>query len=66
VFGVAAFWTLVAATDGLLARASEAVSWLGAQQVSAARFVLLGAVLMVLVMFRPDGVFSKREARRVA
>ncbi len=66
VFGAAAFWMIVAATDGLLANASGSVSWLGPQQVSATRFVLLGAVLMLLVIYRPDGVFVKREQRRVA
>lgn len=66
VFGVAVFWMIVAATDGLLANVSNAVAWLGPQQVSAARFVLLGVALMLLVMYRPDGVFGKRELRRAA
>jgi neutral amino acid transport system permease protein len=66
VFGVAIFWMIVAATDGLLAGASGALSWLGPQQVSAARFVLLGAGLMLLVMYRPDGLFGKLGQRRAA
>lgn len=66
--GVAIFWMIVAATDGLLAGASGTLTWLGPQQVSAARFVLLGAGLMLLVMYRPDGLFAfgGKGRRRVA
>ena len=64
--GVATFWMIVAATDGLLAGASGTLPWLGPQQVSAARFVLLGAALMLLVMYRPEGLFGKRGRHRVA
>jgi branched-chain amino acid transport system permease protein len=61
VIGVALFWIVLAATDAVLAAGSDSLRWLGAQQVSAARFVLVGVGLMLLVMFRPDGMFARRQ-----
>ncbi|MFO1267520.1 MAG: branched-chain amino acid ABC transporter permease [Rubrivivax sp.] len=66
VIGVALFWMIVAATDGVLAAASGTLHGLGAQQISAARFVLLGVALMLLVMFRPDGLFDTRRPHHAA
>lgn len=66
LIGVAIFWMVIAATDGILAAAGGFFPWLGAQQIGAARFILFGIGLMLLVIYRPDGLFVKKGLQRGA
>jgi neutral amino acid transport system permease protein len=65
IVGAVVFWVVISATDSLLRQAvdSGAItwSWFGPQQVGVARFVLVGLALMLIVVFRPRGVFARRR-----
>lgn len=65
IAGSVIFWFLISATEGLLRQGitnGVIPDWLlSSQQVAAVRFILVGLVLMVLMVWRPQGVFGKRE-----
>ncbi|MBK5223439.1 MAG: branched-chain amino acid ABC transporter permease [Acidimicrobiia bacterium] len=65
IAGAIIFWFVVASTEGLL-RAGITHGWipdwlLSSQEVAAVRFMLVGAILMALMVWRPQGLFGKRE-----
>lgn len=67
VIGAMIFWFLFSITEGLLrsvAGGEDALipeSVLGSQEIAAIRFVLVGLALMLLMTFRPEGIFGDRR-----
>lgn len=63
--GAVTFWFVVLSAEGLLRHGvSTGVipEWLlTSQQFAAVRFVIVGAMLMALMIWRPQGMFGKRE-----
>jgi neutral amino acid transport system permease protein len=65
IAGAMAFWFVVSGSEGLL---REGISsgiipdWLlSSQQVAAVRFMIVGLMLMGLMIWRPQGMFGKRQ-----
>lgn len=65
IAGSILFWFIVQFTEGLLRLgvSNGAIpEWLlSSQQVASIRFMLVGGVLMALMVWRPQGIFGKRE-----
>jgi neutral amino acid transport system permease protein len=65
VVGSLLFWFVVAALESFLRRAIAAdiipSTLLASQQVGVVRFALVGLALMLLMIFRPQGIFGNRE-----
>jgi neutral amino acid transport system permease protein len=66
VVGALIFWLIIQFTDQILAQAINAgyipTSIMDTTQVGAVRFILVGLGLMLLMVFRPQGIFGdKRE-----
>jgi branched-chain amino acid transport system permease protein len=66
IIGSMIFWVLLSATDGILREASKAdyipTSIINGTQIGQFRFMLVGLALMLLPVFRPQGIFGdKRE-----
>lgn len=65
IAGALVFWFIVLGTEGLLREGIESgviPDWLlTSQQLGAVRFALVGLLLMVLMIWRPQGIFGKRE-----
>ena len=59
VVGSVAFWIVLTATDSVLARTAGSVELLSPQQLATVRFMLVGLTLILLVRYRPDGVFAR-------
>jgi branched-chain amino acid transport system permease protein len=59
------FWTFIELSNGMLREAIDAgvlsESILTPQEVAATRFVLMGLLLAVLMVFRPQGLLGNRE-----
>jgi branched-chain amino acid transport system permease protein len=65
VIGSVVYWFLIQFTDRFLREAIDA-GWipdglLETNQVGSVRFALLGALLMLLIVFRPQGLLGRRE-----
>ncbi|UYM05307.1 branched-chain amino acid ABC transporter permease [Solicola gregarius] len=67
VFGAIVFWGLLSLVDGVLSKLTSGSdptmpTWLmDGQQVGPVRFMLVGLVLMLLMIYRPQGVFGDRK-----
>lgn len=64
IAGSVIFWFLFDLLDGIMTGIivdNEALSWFDATDVGPIRFTLFGLGLMWLMIFRPQGVFGKRE-----
>lgn len=65
VVGAMIFWALLSLSDNLLRQAiaqDYIPTWLmEANQVGQVRFMLVGLVLMLLLIFRPQGIFGDRR-----
>lgn len=67
VFGAIVFWGLLSLVSGILTALTEGndptlPTWLmDSQQVGPVRFMLVGIVLMLLMIYRPQGVFGDRK-----
>ena len=66
VVGAAIFWLVLSLTDNILAQAIDngyiSSSIMNPNQVGQVRFMLVGLALMLLMIFRPQGIFGdKRE-----
>ncbi len=65
VVGSVLFWGVVAGLESTLRRAINAgfipEDILASNQVGVVRFVLVGLALMLLMIFRPQGIFGNRE-----
>lgn len=65
VVGAMIFWVVLSLTDNLLNEAIDAgyisPSIISTTQVGQFRFMLVGLLLMLLMIFRPQGIFGNRE-----
>ena len=65
IAGAMTFWFVVSGAEGLLRwgiSTGTIPEWLlTSQQVAAVRFVIVGLMLMALMVWRPQGMFGKRE-----
>ncbi len=65
VVGAAIFWVLLSLTDNILNEAINAGyvsnSVINSTQVGQFRFMLVGLLLMLLMIFRPQGIFGDRR-----
>lgn len=56
LIGAGIFWAYMALTRFL-----EGVPWLAADRVGALRFMLIGLILMVLMIWRPQGILGNKD-----
>jgi branched-chain amino acid transport system permease protein len=66
VVGSVIFWVIMGFLDNVLPVLAQSdlpiISLLTAQQAATLRFILVGVALMLIVIFRPQGIFgNKRE-----
>lgn len=65
VVGAMIFWALLSLTDsiirGLVAPSGLLEGWLTGTEVGQVRFILVGASLMLLMIFRPQGIFGDKK-----
>ena len=63
VIGAMLFWVLLSLTDNILNEAIDAdyISFVNNTQVGQVRFMLVGLGLMLLMIFRPQGIFGDRR-----
>lgn len=65
VIGAMVFWFLLSITDGFLRQATAGADpllpFIDSQDVGAIRFVLVGLFLGLLMVFRPQGLFGRRQ-----
>ena len=63
VVGAMIFWVLLSLTDNILNEAIDAdyVNFINNTQVGQVRFMLVGLGLMLLMIFRPQGIFGDRR-----
>ncbi len=59
VVGSIVFWLILTVTDSVIGRAGSEAFALSAQQLATVRFMLVGLVLILLLRYRPDGMFGK-------
>jgi branched-chain amino acid transport system permease protein len=65
VLGAVVYWFIIQFTDGFL-RGAVRAGWvsdkvLSDEDIGAVRFALVGLLLMLLMVFRPQGILGKRE-----
>jgi branched-chain amino acid transport system permease protein len=65
VVGAAIFWVVLSLTDNVLNQAIDtghiSTSIINSNQVGQIRFILVGLTLMLLMIFRPQGIFGDRK-----
>lgn len=65
VLGAMIFWFVLSVTDNFLRQATAGthplLPFIDNQDVGAIRFVLVGVALVLLMVFRPQGIFGKKE-----
>jgi ABC-type branched-subunit amino acid transport system permease subunit len=63
VVGAMIFWVVLSLTQGILYGLIEsgAVTWLNTVQAGQLRYILVGVALMLLMIFRPQGVFGNKK-----
>jgi neutral amino acid transport system permease protein len=65
VIGAALFWVVLSLTDNILNQAIStgyiSTSIITSNQVGQIRFILVGLALMLLMIFRPQGIFGDRK-----
>jgi branched-chain amino acid transport system permease protein len=63
VIGAMIFWVVLSLTQGVLYGLIEsgAVTWLTTVQAGQLRYILVGIALMLLMIFRPQGVFGNKK-----
>ncbi len=63
IIGSMIFWVLLSLTDGLLTLGvnSGVISFIKTDQIGGIRFMLVGLGLMLLVIFRPQGIFGNKK-----
>ena len=63
IVGSMVFWVLLSMVSGFVARA-QAAGWfpgMSSVQAGQTRFIIVGVVLMLLVIFRPQGIFGNKK-----
>ncbi|MGE0714702.1 MAG: branched-chain amino acid ABC transporter permease [Alphaproteobacteria bacterium] len=65
VAGSLIFWLILGATDSAVARGTGGLvaGLLTPQQIGTVRFVMVGVALMLLLLYRADGLFARKAAR---
>ena len=58
IFGSIMFWVIISETNGIAQLIFENAN---GQQIAGVRFVLVGLLIMVLMIFRPSGLMGKKE-----
>ncbi|MGG5171951.1 branched-chain amino acid ABC transporter permease [Pseudarthrobacter sp. J1738] len=63
VIGAMIFWVVLSLTQGILSGLVEsgAVTWLSTTQAGQLRYIMVGVALMLLMIFRPQGVFGNKK-----
>jgi neutral amino acid transport system permease protein len=62
VVGAVIFWTLMAFLDNVLPQlASDGILPMTSIQAAVLRFILVGVALMLIVIFRPQGIFGNKK-----
>jgi branched-chain amino acid transport system permease protein len=63
VVGAIVYWFLISFSDGFLREAIDAgwIDFIDDTDIGAVRFMLVGLALMLLMIFRPQGLLGKRE-----
>jgi ABC-type branched-subunit amino acid transport system permease subunit len=65
VIGAMIFWFLLSITDGFLRQATAGddplITFIESQDVGAIRFILVGVFLGLLMVYRPQGIFGRRQ-----
>jgi neutral amino acid transport system permease protein len=65
IVGAALFWLVLSLTDNILSQAIAngyvSTSIISSNQVGQVRFILVGLTLMLLMIFRPQGIFGDRK-----
>jgi neutral amino acid transport system permease protein len=63
VVGAMIFWVVLSLTQSILSGLIEsgAITWLSTIQAGQLRFILVGVALMLLMIFRPQGVFGNKK-----
>jgi branched-chain amino acid transport system permease protein len=68
IIGAILFWLLLSVTDGVLRELAEASTaaglWFGQDQAGAARYILVGLGLVLVIVFRPHGLLGQGRATR--
>ena len=58
IFGSIIFWVIISETTGIAQLIFENAN---GQQIAGVRFVLVGLLIMLLMIFRPSGLMGKKE-----
>ena len=63
IIGSMIFWVLLSLTDGLMTLGvnSGVIGFIKTDQIGGIRFMLVGLGLMLLVIFRPQGIFGNKK-----
>ena len=65
LLGTIVFWALIQGTDVLLRSGIDAgfplVAWMSGSQAAVVRYIIVGAGLMLLMIFRPQGILGDRK-----
>jgi neutral amino acid transport system permease protein len=63
VVGAMMFWVVLSLTQSILSGLIESgvITWLSTIQAGQLRFILVGVALMLLMIFRPQGVFGNKK-----
>lgn len=68
IVGAVLFWVLLSVTDGVLRGIADASTasggWFGQDQAGAARYILVGLGLVLVIVFRPQGLLPRFPRRR--
>jgi branched-chain amino acid transport system permease protein len=63
IVGTMVFFVLLSLTQGILGGLADAgiLTFLSDPQIGQIRFILIGLALMLLVIFRPQGIFGNKK-----
>ncbi|WBU37724.1 branched-chain amino acid ABC transporter permease [Homoserinibacter sp. YIM 151385] len=63
IVGAMIFWGVLTLSDGLLRGlvAADVLTFISSTQVGQIRFIIVGIALMLLVVFRPQGIFGNKK-----
>ncbi|PJJ73168.1 branched-chain amino acid transport system permease protein [Diaminobutyricimonas aerilata] len=63
IVGSMIFWVVLSLTNGIIngLRSADVLSFISSTQAGQIRFILVGVALMLLVIFRPQGIFGNKK-----